>query len=249
MCTLLIATGVFDGPGLYVISNRDEALDRPARPPAVHRCGSMEILAPVDVQGGGTWIGLNGAGVFVGITNRFGLSTEAHHESRGRLVFDALCATSAADAARAMGSVSPHRHNGFHLVVADQDEAYALWNDGRSIETLILNPGYHVVTERSFDAAFSARLERMENRLSRLGAWTDNYRERFQSWMREHDSKAPLEGTCIHLDGANYGTRSSTIVELGAVRRFAHAAGPPCTTAYREYTDEVSTLRQSASTE
>lgn len=247
MCTLLIATGVFDGPGLFVISNRDEALDRGAMPPALHRRRQLGVLAPIDSRAGGTWIGLNAVGVFAAITNRFGGIDQAHHQSRGRLVFDALKEESAAAAAQQLRAISPRRHNGFHLVIADATEAYLVCNSGRRLAVRRLHRGYHVISERSFGAAPSARLRRLERRLKQLGdEWSEDHRHRWEEWMREHDNADPLEGACVHLDGANYGTRSSTIIELKETWRFAHAPGPPCTTAYREYSEELRRLKMTA---
>ena len=69
MCTLVL---VVPEPGgvLQVAANRDEFLARPADPPTPSADGRW--LAPRDRQAGGTWLGVNRAGLFVGVTNRFG---------------------------------------------------------------------------------------------------------------------------------------------------------------------------------
>jgi uncharacterized protein with NRDE domain len=68
-----LATRVWPEAPLVVAANRDEALDRPSGPPRRYPLGERSVLAPEDKVGGGTWLGVNDQGLFVGITNRFGL--------------------------------------------------------------------------------------------------------------------------------------------------------------------------------
>lgn len=243
MCTLILAIGVSGAPGLYAIANRDEALDRPAEGPDLHVRNEMTILAPRDVRGGGTWLGLNATGVFAGITNRYRLPTKPHHKSRGQIVFRALECDTAQRAADAIGALEPNEYNGFHLVVAEPGCGFVVWSDATTIRRRTLSPGYHVFTERSFGAAPSPRLENLTRRLSDLGAWSPQHRKRLRRWMREHDDEAPLESTCVHLADTNYGTRSSTEIEVDEQWRFAHASGPPCSTTYVDYPDQIDALR------
>ena len=51
--------------------NRDERRDRrAATPPAVHRLQHRTAIYPVDPVGGGTWIGVNDAGLAAALLNR-----------------------------------------------------------------------------------------------------------------------------------------------------------------------------------
>lgn len=242
MCTLIIATGVFGESGLFVIANRDEDLDRPAEAPSIHERGGMRILAPRDLKAGGTWLGLNAAGVFAGITNRFRLPSKPRHRSRGELPFHALQHSSARRSADAIAGLSAEDYNGFHLVMADDNEAFVVWNDTEELHREMLAPGYHVITERSFGAAPSQRLQRIRERLTDLGEWSDETSARLQNWMAEHDADNPLESTCVHLEERNYGTRSSTIVEIDDPWRFEHASGSPCNAQYRDFESELERL-------
>lgn len=236
MCTLLIATRVEGGPPLFVIDNRDEALDRPAESPTRRRAGDRRIVAPRDKRCGGTWVGLNDAGLVAAITNRFGLPSQKHHRSRGHLVVEALECASAKEAVAKISALSPTDYNGFHLVTADDESAWVVWHDGIEFRRRELSPGFYVVTERSFGAGFSRRLKRIKSRLATLDGWSNNLRDRLRGWMGEHDDQQPLEGTCVHATEQNYGTRSSTIIELGVRhRRFRYADGPPCATPYCDF--------------
>ena len=100
MCTIILAHRIYPGTPLLVAANRDELLDRPAAGPRLLPVGGLEVFAPLDLLEGGTWLGLNSAGVFVGITNRFGAGRDADRRSRGELVFSALSEPTAIRAAR-----------------------------------------------------------------------------------------------------------------------------------------------------
>ena len=236
MCTMIVASRVVGGPELFVIHNRDEQKSRRTGVPTIWERGGQKILAPEDKQAGGTWLGLNQQEVFAGITNRFGMISKEEHRSRGELVFLALEEASAgASVARLLG-LSPTDYHGFHLLIGDRESAHVVWSDGEGFHHLRLEPGYYVLTERSFQAAMSRRLERMGTRLGTLGRWDQETRGRLMEWMKEKDRIAPFEGTCVDVPEIGYGTRSSTLVELGNPgARFLHAPGPPLEFGYQAY--------------
>src|SRR5690349_8113988 len=89
MCTLIAAVRQFPGFPLVIAANRDEFLGRPSTPPRLWS-GEAPFLAPRDEQAGGTWLGLTPTGMFVGVTNRFGVPKDGKRSSRGMLVVDAL---------------------------------------------------------------------------------------------------------------------------------------------------------------
>jgi hypothetical protein len=50
---------------------------------------------------------------------------------------------------------------------------------------------------------------------------------------------------CVHARPLNYGTRSSTLIELGRERgevRFLHSSGRPCETPFVEYGEAAAAL-------
>ena len=69
MCTLIVLHRCVPGRPLVVAANRDEFLSRPAEGPAIREGRGGRILSPLDLEAGGTWLGLNDRGVFVGLTN------------------------------------------------------------------------------------------------------------------------------------------------------------------------------------
>ena len=153
MCTLIVATREWFEAPLVVLANRDERLDRPAGPPRMWNDGPVPVLAPEDLEAGGTWWGLSARGVFAGITNRFMPPPDPGRVSRGTLVLDALAHETSAEAANTLAALPGDRYNPFHLVVADLRNAHLIWGDGEAIRRQVLKPGTHVFTERSLEAA------------------------------------------------------------------------------------------------
>src|SRR4029453_10889790 len=112
MCTLVL---VVPPPGgvLQVAANRDEFLARPAAPPMPSDDGRW--FAPRDLQAGGTWLGVNAGGVFVGVTNRTSGPRDPSRRSRGLLVLEALESRDGESLPARASAPDPAPHNGFHL--------------------------------------------------------------------------------------------------------------------------------------
>ncbi len=130
MCLLILAYQCRSDYPLIIAANRDEFLDRPARPLDFWP-DCRDILAGRDLQGGGTWMGLHRSGRLAAITNfrepdRF----RPQAPSRGHLVRDFIGgAASPADYLAALRR-DRHRYNGFNLVVGGRDALYYYGNRG-----------------------------------------------------------------------------------------------------------------------
>ena len=148
MCTLVAFIHVWPGSPLVVAANRDERLDRAASGPT--RWAGERFFAPRDEVAGGTWLGLQDSGLFVGVTNRAGSPRDATRASRGQLVVDALRLGSARKVHEGFSmTLDAHRYNPFHLLYADPDAAFVTWFDGSALHQEELRSGLTVVTERS----------------------------------------------------------------------------------------------------
>ncbi len=243
VCTLTIAWRVFEDAPVLVAANRDEATDRPSTSPGYYR-SEPPIIAPRDEEAGGTWIGYNAAGVFVGITNRW--VDRPSGRSRGALVADCLAQDSAATAVEFVDrSVQTETYAGFNLVVADAETATLLEYDG-TLSTRSLDPGVHVVVNVGADGAFfeptdrpavgrqqGKNAETLQSALQpHAGESADEWLERAGTALGDHDY-----GVCIHGDG--FGTRSASLIRLGVPDvglndRYLFADGPPCETQFVE---------------
>ncbi|WP_338739523.1 NRDE family protein [Haloplanus salilacus] len=247
MCTLTLAWQVFADAPVVVAANRDERSDRASEPPC--RTGSdPAVVAPRDAEAGGTWIGHNDAGLFVGITNRPTEGTPAER-SRGLLVDDALREFDARAAAELVErAVDADAYDGFNLVVADGESAFLFEWDGDFRRTR-LGPGVHVVVNNGAalgggghvaDAfvvpegpAAECATERADDARAVRAALTPEPGEASAAWLdRAGDVLADHDvGVCIHAEG--YGTRSSSLLRLGKTPEYLFADGPPCETPYR----------------
>ncbi len=238
MCTLTFAWQVFSEAPLIVAANRDELLDRPSEPPAV-REGERRFLAPADAEAGGTWIGVNDAGVVVAVTNRWVDADLAGERSRGLLVRDALGAESAEAAGRLVErAVDDHEYQGFNLFVADATAALVYAFDG-SLSVATVEPGVHVVVNVGWDGRYvipghrpeagerqAAAADRVRDLLAvEPGETATAWRDRAADLLGDHDV-----GVCVHGDG--FGTRSSSLLTVGDDVEYLFADGPPCETAH-----------------
>lgn len=237
MCTLLAAFHVVPGHPLVVAANRDELYARPAS--GLARWEGEPFLAPRDEQAHGTWLGLSGGRLFVGVTNRFGVPREDHRRSRGELVVQALRAHGAEELHAQLVQLDPRRYNAFHLLYADPERAFVTWSDGRALAQHELSPGLHVVTERSLGADDHGRTERLlaewrarvEPLLHPSGAPTAPAPVLALEELLKLHAQDPVAGTCVHVPALGYGTRSSLVLALAeppgrTVLRWAE--GHPC---------------------
>lgn len=229
-------------------ANRDEYLDRPSAPPALRRGLPMPVVAPGDLRAGGTWLGVNAAGLFAGLTNRPTEAADPSRRSRGLLVLDALEASDAEAAVRRLESLPHGAYNPFNLVVADADAAFAVTYDGAP-RTQRLAPGPHVVGNADPDAASVPKIARLLRRAGDAAQLpADEVLGALATVCREHEGgEGPLGDACIHTP--RYGTRSSTLLRLGGGPReslLRFADGPPCRTAYDDFTPLLGALGHEA---
>ena len=241
MCTLILAWQLFGDTPIAVAANRDEADGRPAEPPQVWDAESPRFVAPRDAEAGGTWVGYNEAGVFVGITNRWeNVERLASERSRGLLVRDALGHESATAALDYVESeLAAREYQPFHLVLADADAAYLLaWNGELTVHDL--DPGVHVVVNVGADGDYfvpdrrpdvGVQQARNTDRVieavqPRGGETAAEWTTRARGILGDHEY-----GRCIHGDG--FGTKSGTVIRVGAAGgAVEHAEGKPCETPF-----------------
>lgn len=210
MCTLVVAREVFPNAPLVIAANRDEFLSRPSAGPTIWRDGGIPFVAPRDLLAGGTWLGVNARSVFVAITNRREVPKRDDRRSRGELVTKALGFVNAKQAAEAIAALDGSAYNGFHLVIADKDTAHLVWGDGRRMHAQALDPGVHVVTEAGFDGTS----RRAQAALDYVHSLREPSPDALRPLLTMH-ADDPFDGMCNHADLLGYGTKSSTVMNLG----------------------------------
>ena len=230
MCVLLIGVDVHPDHRLIVAANRDELLSRASEPPRVHQWNGYRVLAPRDVQAGGTWEGISETGLFVVITNRPDGDFDPTRPSRGELCRGALTRTSA-NAVRDWieDEVRSRRYNSFNLFYADARATYvASWNG--TLNNQSLGAGVHVLS----NLHPLGELDIPEVR--ELPDDAAAVRVRFVEVLASHRARdARNFRICKH--GTRYGTVSSSLLysTVGGGAVLEHAAGAPCRTAFETF--------------
>src|SRR5687767_5402453 len=90
MCSLLVLLGADPEFPILVGANRDELRTRLASPPGLFVGARRRMLSPRDRRAGGTWMAVNDALWFAGLTNVVGGNRFANAASRGHLPHLAL---------------------------------------------------------------------------------------------------------------------------------------------------------------
>ena len=233
MCVLLIAWKLREGLPLVVAANRDESRQRASSPPSAVRLGQRRVLMPRDQVAGGTWLGVNDAGVAVAITNRADGSFDDERASRGQLPFAALELRSALAVRRMLEKRTSEAHfNSFNLFCADNEHAWvASWNG--VLQVTSLEPGAYVLTNsHDLDELAVPEFEA----LSRAASAGTVLRDSLQELLGNHDGR-DADGYPLCKHGEQYGAVSATVFTSdgrgGWQMRFS--AGNPCRTPFLQY--------------
>ena len=239
MCVLALRWRVVPGAPVALAANRDESRARPFDPPRVHP-GPVPFVAPVDRQAGGSWAGVNAAGIVVAVTNRPSGGTGASYRSRGLLVLDALRAASLdrlRDALERHLRGQQRSYDNFHLLAASAEGAFAVrYHDGWT-ELTDLDEGDHFLTnEDELDEARPAALAAPPAPSPAAEA------DRMAAALADHAGSLPSgRAVCVH--GEERGTVSGLVAVLPdagrreAILRFH--AGPPCAGPWEDRSDLV----------
>jgi uncharacterized protein with NRDE domain len=247
MCTLIVLDRLVPGTPLVVASNRDEFQSRPAAPPTLMYPDLPDcpaFVAPQDLEAGGTWMGLNARGLFAGLTNRPPPLATRPYRSRGLLVRDALGWPSAAEAAGRLRKEVAHDYSPFHLLLADGKDAF-LFVRAEQAALQVLEPGRHVICNRDPGDTTSRKVDHIRRAVDAIDvlAPLERVLAALARILRGHpEPTEPQENPCVHTPG--YGTRSSTLIAVGARSWLWHAEGPPCEAKYRNLSRLLDALRQ-----
>ena len=168
MCIVAIAWQLFDELPLFLLSNRDEFLQRPTE--ALHQWEDKPIYAGRDKQSGGTWLGIHQQqltnfyqqnGRWAAVLNfRDGIQASNDERSRGALVTDFLTSNvSPMDFAR---QISLQEYAGFNLIIGDTMQAVIVNNRGHAPTPLYT--GLHVISNGQPEESWF-KTERLRGRL------------------------------------------------------------------------------------
>ena len=227
MCTV---TFIARKHGYALGMNRDEKLTRPtALPPAKRVLGGGETLFPSEPSGG-TWIGVNAAGVTYALINWYSITARARDQvaSRGDVVPALLPFDSIEEAALALSSLPLERINPFRLIAILPKEKGVVewrwnlkllervdhsWRTGIWISSGFDEPGAQQTRGKAFGEAM---------RQASAGS---------VDWLRRlHRSHGPERGpysTCMHRADAATVSYTEIAVRSG-VATMRYLSGAPC---------------------
>jgi uncharacterized protein with NRDE domain len=249
MCTLAIYLRQFEKYPLVIAANRDEHFARASEAPKLWN-GDPAILAGKDLAAGGTWLGVNSAGIAAAIVNRrVQIEPLASPRSRGLMCLDMLQAAALGDARAALPYEDAGRYQPFLLLVASTGGAFAAYNVRSEVELMNLRSGLHVFSNTSFTEQDGEKLGHARRLFATAGealapilnetASLEPAVRVLRDVLGDHtagenaDAKGAL---CVHVPGADYGTVSSSIVFQSASENqfhFYHSPGPPCCAGYQ----------------
>ena len=229
MCTVVLLIRPGHAWPLVLAANRDEMVNRAWDPPAAHWPDRPDVVAGRDRSGGGTWMGVNRAGVVAAVLNRPGsLGPAAGKRSRGELPLLVLAHGSAGDGAEAIASRDAAGWRSFNLVLADAAGAVFVRGLGHGRpETQRLAPGLHMITAHDPDDLESPRVAR---HLARFNAAEPPTRDNWSAWqdiLADRTGEPGEQINVVHRGG--FGTVCSSLLALrrDAVPIWRSAAGPP----------------------
>jgi hypothetical protein len=227
MCTLSFVTKTH---GFLLGMNRDEQRSRAiASPPSVHRCGDLPTLYPSE-QGGGTWIGINGAGLSAALINWYSRpqygGTPA--SSRGAIIPRLLASRSFEGMERSLLSLPLSRLNPFRLFMIGSDDKVV--REYRSDGSGAVRVDHPWETAHWFSSGHNEASATMTRGTvcGKAGKETDAgtlpWLERLHS---SHDPEAGSDSICMHRDDAV--TVSLTLLDItGNAASMSYRNGAPC---------------------
>ncbi len=227
MCTVVILRRPGHDWPLLLAANRDEMRDRAWAPPARHWPERYHVVAGIDLEASGTWLGLNDDGLVAAVLNRpQSLGPAAGYRSRGELPLEALDHADADAAAQALADIDPAAYRTFNMVVADQCDAFWLRSAGgevgaaeeAGVEVMALPEGLSMITAHGRNDTSDPRIR---DTLPRFEAapTPDPEAGDWASWesllaSREHGSGDGPGDAMNVLTDAGFGTVSSSLIAL-----------------------------------
>ncbi|WP_163336967.1 NRDE family protein [Desulfopila sp. IMCC35008] len=224
MCLILFAYKSHPDYRLILAANRDEFLNRPTAPLGFHFPGE-KILCGLDLQAGGTWLAVSGAGRIAGITNyRDPARNKFDAPSRGDIVLDYLRSGRSAKEFLAESMPNRHIYNGFNLLLIDLQSCWYSSNAGQDDKELI--PGVYGLSNRFLDTPWPKLVRGKELLLKALreGADPESILRLLGDDFQPPEELLPDTGVGlawektlapIRIHSPTYGTRSSAVILVG----------------------------------
>jgi len=235
MCLIVVGWHAHPDYPLVVAANRDEFYARPTAT-AGRWPEAPQIIGGIDLEAGGTWLGIAENGRFAAVTNVREPGMAKGRLSRGALTRDFLL--SERSASDATGAIDGSAYSGFNLLLGDGETLH--YRSNRDGEPRALPPGIYGLSNHRLDSPWPKLLKARERFAQALKKLPDES-EFFKILADDEivaDHELPETGvsldwerllSAIFVRSASYGTRASTLLwrnSHGEVRLHERSFGP-----------------------
>lgn len=217
MCLIVVGWRVHPDYPLVVAANRDEFYARPTAPLA-RWPDAPHVIGGLDLEAGGTWLGISETGRFAAVTNVREPGMAKGPRSRGGLTRDFLL--SGQTASDYADHIDGRLYSGFNLLLGDGETlVYGSNRDGQPRQ---LPPGIYGLSNHLLDSPWPKLLAARERIAEALPGLPDE--SAFYALLSDQaivaDENLPSTGvpiewerllSAIFVKSASYGTRASTL--------------------------------------
>ncbi len=225
MCLLLIANKIHPDYKLIIAANRDEFYARPALP-ADFWADYPDLLAGMDLEAGGTWLGITKSGRFSAITNfrDFHNPIKENAPSRGKLTTDFLLSNQDSSTYTQSLQEGSAIYNGFNLVYGVKDEL-CYFSNQTNLEVK-LEKGIYGLSNALLDTPWY-KVKKSKKRFAEILKSEENFIEGIFNLMNDKetadDKSLPDTGigkerekalSSIFIKTEKYGTRCTTVLSI-----------------------------------
>ena len=218
MCLIVVGWRVRPDYPLVVAANRDEFYARPTA--AVARWpDAPQVIGGLDLEAGGTWLGITDAGRFAAVTNVREPGMAKGLLSRGALTRNFL--TSGLSASEYAAQIDHAQYSGFNLLLGDGESL--LYCSNRDGKPRRLEPGVYGLSNQRLDSPWPKLLAARERFAEALPGLPDE--STLFALLADRsivdDENLPSTGvpiewerllSAIFVQSESYGTRASTLV-------------------------------------
>jgi len=220
---------------LVLAANRDEEYARGGEPPAVNKQASYSYLVPRDPRAGGTWIGINSAGLLAALTNKPAEDSNPGNLSRGKIITNLLGNSGSTEQSKdLLDDMELQNFQNFSVVTIDPHRFLYFSTVDNSITVEEHKEGSFFLSNQSTFEFFTPReVVKFPWGAHSGEAKPERLRGRLQNFCRQHRSFHDHGELCRH--GEKYGTVSSSIIVLDLERErliYDVTEGAPCEATY-----------------
>jgi uncharacterized protein with NRDE domain len=226
MCLLVMGYRIHPNYDLVLAANRDEFYTRPTRPLA-YWDNAPHVLAGLDLEAGGTWMGITRQGRWAALTNyRDPTALNPEAPSRGDLVKNFLLGTQAPFSYLEGFQSIALKYNSFNLICGDASTAYYYSNRSGGIRKL--EPGLYGLSNHLLDTNWP-KVATLKNDMRHLLRAAEQVNPEAALEILKNDAYPPkmdLPDTGVgperekllspvFIRSEEYGTRSSSLILVG----------------------------------